>query len=195
MGRSSRAQADENRARIVRAASDLFRAKGIEAVGIAEVMKAAGMTQGGFYKHFSSKEALAAEACTHAFATATERWREIAKNAARQGKSAAAAIAEHYAAPRPPNRTCPMIAFAPDAARCGPDDAMRQSFSDGVRALYETFAELGEGNGSPEADARLRTTFAAMVGSQMLAQSVQGPGWGHRGSSGDVSALGREALL
>ena len=55
MGRSNRSQADENRARILQVVSGLFRAHGVEAVGIADVMKAAGMTQGGFYKHFPSK--------------------------------------------------------------------------------------------------------------------------------------------
>lgn len=62
MGRSSRQQADANRARIVEIASGLFRARGIEAVSIGDVMKAAGLTQGGFYRHFASKDALAAEA-------------------------------------------------------------------------------------------------------------------------------------
>ena len=62
MGRSSKEQADANRRRIVAAAGNLFRSKGYDTVGIADVMKAAGLTQGGFYKHFASKEALAAEA-------------------------------------------------------------------------------------------------------------------------------------
>ena len=67
MGRSSRSQANANRVRIVEVASGLFRAHGIEAVSISDIMKAAGMTQGGFYKHFASKDALAAEACELAF--------------------------------------------------------------------------------------------------------------------------------
>ena len=73
MGRSSRSQASANRVRIVEVASGLFRAHGIEAVSISDVMKAAGMTQGGFYKHFASKDALAAEACELAFTKAVGR--------------------------------------------------------------------------------------------------------------------------
>jgi AcrR family transcriptional regulator len=71
--RSSRSQASANRVRIVEVASGLFRAHGIEAVSISDVMKAAGMTQGGFYKHFASKDALAAEACELAFTKAVGR--------------------------------------------------------------------------------------------------------------------------
>jgi TetR/AcrR family transcriptional repressor of nem operon len=56
MGRSSKEQADESRRRIVAEAGNLFRSRGYDAVGIAYVMKAAGMTQRGFYKHFASKE-------------------------------------------------------------------------------------------------------------------------------------------
>ena len=67
MGRSTKEQADANRRRIVAAAGNLFRSRGYDAVGIADVMKAAGMTQGGFYKHFASKEALAAEAWSEGF--------------------------------------------------------------------------------------------------------------------------------
>jgi DNA-binding transcriptional regulator YbjK len=58
MGRSSRAQAEQSRMRIVDAATALFRRHGVDAVSIADIMKAADMTQGGFYKHFTSKDAL-----------------------------------------------------------------------------------------------------------------------------------------
>lgn len=177
MGRSSRSQANENRGRILQVASGLFRAHGVEAVGIADVMKAAGLTQGGFYKHFPSKDALAAEACALAFEGAAENWRRVARDAAAEGRNVAAAIADRYVAPKPPGMTCPMVAFAPDAARRGSDDPLRRTFSDGVRGLFDTFAELVGGGASPEAEARLRTLFAAMIGSSMLARSAAREGW------------------
>src|ERR1700735_4413428 len=96
MGRSSRRQADDNRARIVEVASGLFRAHGIEAVGIADVMKAAAMTQGGFYRHFPSKEALAAEACAFAFTNAAENWRGGARDGVRDGRNGAAGSPHYY---------------------------------------------------------------------------------------------------
>jgi TetR/AcrR family transcriptional repressor of nem operon len=65
--RNSREVTAENRERIVAVAAKLFRERGIAAVGVAELMKAAGMTHGGFYKHFESKDALIDEACRYSF--------------------------------------------------------------------------------------------------------------------------------
>jgi TetR/AcrR family transcriptional repressor of nem operon len=65
--RNSREAAAENRERIVAVAARLFRERGIASVGVAELMEAAGMTHGGFYKHFSSKDALIDEACRYSF--------------------------------------------------------------------------------------------------------------------------------
>jgi AcrR family transcriptional regulator len=87
MGRSSRSHADENRARILQVASSLFRPHGVEAVGIADVMKVAGMIQGSFYKHFPSKGALPAEACALACEGAAENWRGVARHAATDGRN------------------------------------------------------------------------------------------------------------
>ena len=173
MGRSSRRQADDNRARIVEVASGLFRAHGIEAVGIADVMKAAAMTQGGFYRHFPSKEALAAEACVFAFTNAAENWRRVAGDAVRDGRNVAAAITDYYLALKAPEMTCPMVALAPGAGR-GPDDALYRAYNQGVRGLVETFSELASENGCAAEEDRLKTLFAAMVGSNMLARSGAG---------------------
>ena len=57
----TREQAAARRDNIVDVASELFRARGFDGVGIAEIMKAAGVTHGGFYGHFESKEQLGAE--------------------------------------------------------------------------------------------------------------------------------------
>lgn len=67
MGRVSKEQARENRRRIVDTASRLFREQGTDGVSVADLMKAAGLTHGGFYKHFDSKEALVDEATVCAF--------------------------------------------------------------------------------------------------------------------------------
>ncbi|WP_247896718.1 TetR/AcrR family transcriptional regulator [Azospirillum argentinense] len=69
----SKEKAAENRAAIVKAAGRLFRERGFDKVGVAEITKAAGLTHGGFYGHFASKDALAAEACEAAFAESLGR--------------------------------------------------------------------------------------------------------------------------
>ncbi len=72
----SKEQAEKNRQQIIDVASQLFREKGFDGIGVADLMRAAGFTHGGFYGHFESKEALMLAACQHAFAEATSRWRK-----------------------------------------------------------------------------------------------------------------------
>ena len=64
----SKEQVAENRLAIIAAAKQLFRERGVDAVGLSELMKHAGFTQGGFYNHFESKAALVAEAVASAMA-------------------------------------------------------------------------------------------------------------------------------
>lgn len=177
MGRSSRSQANANRQRIVEVASGLFRAHGIEAVSISDVMKAAGMTQGGFYKHFASKDALAAEACELAFTKAAENWRRVAQDAAGHGRDVAIAITAYYLAPKSPETTCPMVALATDVAKRTPDDPLRGAYNAGVRSLFDIFAELATTRASRATTDRLRMLFAAMVGSNLLARSGNARDW------------------
>src|SRR5690349_9427188 len=75
MGRVSQAQAAQNRERIVDTAARLFRERGMAGVSVADVMAEAGLTHGGFYKHFASKDALVAEAVTLAFTQQAARVR------------------------------------------------------------------------------------------------------------------------
>ena len=73
MVKVTKQQAAENRAAVVKAAGRLFRAHGFDGVGVAEITRAAGLTHGGFYGQFASKDALAAEACGQAFAESLAR--------------------------------------------------------------------------------------------------------------------------
>src|SRR5215468_10598496 len=92
--RKSREEAAQTRRRIVEAASCEFRKCGIVATGLNDLMKAAGLTHGGFYKHFASKDQLVADACSAAIATMTER---VASSASqkRGRKGLEAAVAAH----------------------------------------------------------------------------------------------------
>src|SRR4051812_19398836 len=74
--RVSKEKAAQHRAAIVAAAARLFRTRGFDGVGVAEISRAAGLTHGGFYGHFASKDALAGEACEHAFAAGIGRLSE-----------------------------------------------------------------------------------------------------------------------
>ena len=111
----SKAQAQENRDRIVGAAATLFRERGFDGVSVGDLTKAAGFTHGGFYNHFESKDALAAQALESAFAAMAghrERARDLAE------------MLTHYlsqAARKAPGKSCPAAALGGDAGR-GSDD-------------------------------------------------------------------------
>jgi len=75
--RVSRIQAAENRETVINVASRLFREHGFDGIGLKELMKGAGLTQGAFYKQFESKEDLAAQASRRAMESATDRWSAV----------------------------------------------------------------------------------------------------------------------
>jgi TetR/AcrR family transcriptional regulator, transcriptional repressor for nem operon len=76
----TRERAAKNRELILEAAGKLFRAKGFDGVSVAGIMKAAGLTHGGFYGHIASKEDLAAQASMVAFAQSADRWMPMSGN-------------------------------------------------------------------------------------------------------------------
>jgi TetR/AcrR family transcriptional repressor of nem operon len=119
MPRVSREQADNNRLAITDASARLFRERGIDNVSVAELMAAAGLTHGGFYGHFESKDQLAAEACRWAFGRSVERWKKrIAEKSDRT--LARAALTDNYLSAQSrnnPGASCPAAAFAGDVAR------------------------------------------------------------------------------
>src|ERR1700749_3983978 len=76
MPRVSRAEAQSHRQQITEASARLFKERGINGVSVSDLMGAAGLTHGGFYGHFESKDALAGVAVAHAFEQSAERWRK-----------------------------------------------------------------------------------------------------------------------
>ena len=168
MGRSTKKQADANHRRIVSAAGNLFRSRGYDAVGIADVMKAAGMTQGGFYKHFASKEALAAEAWSEGFALSSALWKRKEK------ASPAADIIDYYLTPKPPEHRCPMVAHGEEAARMDEGCELRSVYAEGAKSLFESFMDAAKGSMTKD---KARLLFAAMVGANMLGRATDDADW------------------
>jgi TetR/AcrR family transcriptional repressor of nem operon len=162
--RMSRAAAAESRARIVTEAARMLRMRGVEGASVADVMQAAGMTHGGFYKHFASKDALLAEAASSAFAEAAARFD---RRAAKKGAEAAtAAFVRDYLSPAHvahPEQGCPLAAAGADASRH--PQALAEAFSEGVEALLARVAPL---HSRAEAIVRLAT----LVGAVMTARAV-----------------------
>ncbi|QGP78329.1 TetR/AcrR family transcriptional regulator [Sphingobium sp. CAP-1] len=178
----SREQAARNREKVLDSASRLFRARGVDGVGIGEVMRECGLTHGGFYNQFESKEALAAEACAASLANSAARWREIVAEA----EDAPAAIAANYLSVRnrdAPETGCALIALGPDAARRGGDlaGAFRQGFEELVGILQQAMPD-------GDRDAAL-ARVAQMVGAMVLARGVD-----DAALSDEIMAAARGAL-
>lgn len=164
----SKETAEINRGSLLRAASHLFRERGIDGVGVAEIAKEAGLTHGALYKHFPSKEALAAEAFYHPLAV---------KNAAKGASDEEISFEEHLDAMFSMKHRdrlgngCPLTASASEIARQGP--AVAASFT---RAFKEKVASLEASikEKMPASEKRRLavSALAAQIGAMAVARAV-----------------------
>src|SRR6266851_8351504 len=176
----SREQAAENRRAIVAAATQLFRERGVEAVGLNELMKHAGFTQGGFYNHFESKAALVAEVLASAMA---EGVAELAKSARAPVDESTTAlrryISSYLSLAHRDNidHGCPVAGFAGDAPRLGA--AAQSHFAGGLDDQITILAGLLAESGSLAAQGERGTLreqainlHCEMLGALILSRSV-----------------------
>ena len=164
----------ETRARVVKAAAAAVRAEGASRVGVAEIMARAGLTHGGFYAHFPSKEALLGEALAEGFA---QGWRRLEKaSEAQTPAQSLAAMIDSYVSEGHrdvPERGCPAATVASELPHLGP--AARAAFDDGVRLVIASIAgRLDEGS-PQEREALAGSAFAEMAGAVALSRAVSDP--------------------
>lgn len=172
MGRVSQAQAEENRRRVVETASRLFRERGTQ-VSVADLMKEAGLTHGGFYKQFASKEALVDEATAHAFTELTQRYQDELSHHAGQRHMAQRALLDTYLSVEHRDSTadgCPAAALVTDMARAGTDP----DHADGeARRVYARgVADLADWLATDDQDGITR--LCTMLGALVLARATKG---------------------
>lgn len=163
----SKAQKEANHDRILEAAMDLLRHKGLNHMGVAEVMRAAGLTHGGFYSHFDSREAMVAEALRTAFARDERR---LDKAAHQRGGEKRLAMLEAYLSPAhrdQPAKGCTVAALTGDFTRADP--ALRAIFTEQVRRYRDQVAALVPGD---DAGGRALFGFSAMIGALLMARAV-----------------------
>jgi len=170
--RVSRSQAAANRESVINVASRLFRERGFDGIGLKDLMKGAGLTQGAFYKQFASKEDLAAQASRRAMESATSRW--SAATAAKPEDPLGAVIAFYLSMDHRGEKMdgCPIVALGSDAARQGTD--VKASFEAGIKEHLEILGRfIAETNG--EADGKAMAILSTMVGALMLSRVVNDP--------------------
>ena len=180
----SREQAAQNRERIVEAAAQLFRERGFEGIGVADLMKEAGLTHGGFYGHFSSKDDLIAEASTRALARSLELFSNLAERASPDPLSAVAGAYLTTKHRDDPGTGCLVAALGSDVSRQGP--AVRRAVTDHIRSAVDLLTKLIPAKSKAARKQKAISTYATLVGTMVMARAVDDPEL-----SQDILAAGR----
>ncbi|PKA44797.1 TetR/AcrR family transcriptional regulator [Rhizobium sullae] len=168
--RVSRAQAEENRETVINVASRLFREHGFDGIGLKDLMKGAGLTQGAFYKQFSSKDDLAAQASRRAMESATRRW----STAAATSSDPLEAVVSFYLSMGHRGEKadgCPLVALGSDAAR--QSEEVRRPFEDGIKAHLQVLDELMDDPRSSDPKTKAMAILSLMVGAVTLSRIME----------------------
>ena len=180
----TKAQAQANRAHVVETASQLFRERGFDGVGVADLMAAAGFTHGGFYKHFGSKADLMAESTACGIAQTT---------ALSAGVDALDFVRHYLSRQHRDNRTtgCTMAALGGDAAR--QPESVRVAFADGVEQLVAALSQqngASDAAGAAQARARALDVLTHAVGVLVMSRACPGDS----PLADEILAVGRDAI-
>lgn len=185
MPRVSIKQAKLNRKSIVENAARLFRERGFRNIPLSEVMASSGLTLGGFYGHFESKDALTNEACRHAFEQTRQFWQgKIAE--APDLQTARKAIIDDYLSDRRArreNNTCPVVAFSGEVAQEAQDSTIANTYAEGLSGLIKTYTQTLGDEGSVlndlERENKALLEFSLMIGSLSLARATRNRALSH----------------
>ncbi|MGH8509247.1 MAG: TetR/AcrR family transcriptional regulator [Gammaproteobacteria bacterium] len=169
--RRSREEAARTRQEIIKAASTLLRERGLHGISVAELMSEIGLTHGGFYTHFDSKEALTSEAMEAAFGESVTGWHKVLENA--RTKSGFASLVDLYLTEehlRDPGTGCAVPALGSEIARAGP--AVRESVAKGISEMIETLSKQIDDTSPERKKERAIATVACLVGAIVMARCV-----------------------
>jgi TetR/AcrR family transcriptional repressor of nem operon len=160
-----------NKERVIEVAGHLFRERGFDGVGIEDLMAGAGLTRGGFYKSFASKEGLVEAACRQAVERSAETWDTLLAQ-----DDPLAALADFYlSAPHRDNpaKGCPYAALAAEAHRR--PNPVRRVFTEGIGGAITRMARLMPGRAADRRRESAVAALAGMVGALILARAVEDP--------------------
>jgi len=173
--RVSKIQAEQNRERVLNLAARLFRERGFDGIGVAELMKHAGLTHGGFYGQFASKEELMAEAIDRAFEQALAYWQQKARDAEQQTPgSAFDAVVKAYLSTTHRDRVdegCVMAALSTDTMR--QSRTVRARLTDGFSRFIDSMGGLFRGEPPAVKRKKALVMTSTLVGALMLARAVE----------------------
>ena len=168
--RVSRLQAAANRERILDVATRLFRERGIDGIGVDDLMKAAGLTHGGFYGHFKSKEDLVAQACARAVSRMRQNWINVIDQATGDPLEALAATYLTSKHRDGAARGCPMAALGSEISRQG--HTVRRAFTDELRPFLDYLSTIVQGPSNTRRRQKALATYASLVGALIVSRAV-----------------------
>jgi AcrR family transcriptional regulator len=174
MKRKTYGRKEATHERIVEAAARAIRRSGYNGTGVAEIMKDAGLTHGGFYAHFGSREAMLAEAADRAGADAVEASARIAASASPQ--RALAELVRAYLSKEHIDDIetgCPVAARGSEMPRQAPE--VRRAATRRIKEMIDLVARQSPDWGQPGAHERAFVTVATMVGALILSRAVDDP--------------------
>ena len=169
--RVTRERAAAHREKILGVPGTLFRQHGFDGIGVADIMKRAGLTHGGFYGQFPSKDDLVAEACARVLGN--EGWVERLTGTPKP--SLGALIRAYLSADHrdDPGHGCLMAALGSDVVR--QPRAVRRAFTDGFRARIDALLKLVPGRSAAARRGQALATMAGLVGALILSRAVDDP--------------------
>lgn len=158
---------------VIAAASRLFRERGFDGIGLNELMSAAGLTHGGFYKKFESKEDLAAQACARALDKSRMKWLRLVAHT--QGNPFAAVVRAYLSTRHrdDPGDGCAFAALGPDASRHS--GKLREVFSSEIETHLGFLESLISDEPEEEARDRVIAALSTMVGALLISRVVTDP--------------------
>jgi TetR/AcrR family transcriptional repressor of nem operon len=169
--RYAKTHKQETRDRVVKIAAKMLREKGPEGVGVADVMREADLTHGGFYAHFPSKDAFLTESLNEILAQAAEKRRELTEGLGPH--EALVAYIDYYVSARHrdhPGGGCPIVALNSELPR--QSQKFRAAFDYGVQRLIGWLGHLMNEAGITDSEKRAAATLAAMAGAVALSRAV-----------------------
>ena len=169
--RYSKSHKEETRDRVVKIAAKMLREKGPDGVGVAEVMREADLTHGGFYAHFSSKDIFLTESLKEIITQAAEKRQQLVKGLS--PREALAVYIDHYVSARHrdnPGSGCPIVALNSELPR--QSKKFRTAFDEGVKRLLEWLAQLMAEAGIADSEARAAAVLSALAGAVALSRAV-----------------------
>ncbi|MBO8133019.1 MULTISPECIES: TetR/AcrR family transcriptional regulator [Dickeya] len=174
MARVSKQQMERNREEIIQVSSQLFRERGLNGVSVNDLMAAAGLTHGGFYGHFASKDELAAIASRKALEDSSTRWQALSQQPDQHNLRT---LVENYLSSAHRDGVkdgCAISALASDVARESEDKPVREVYLNGVKAMLGRLESLSDTEDDEPRRQQALTQVVLLAGALMLSRATAG---------------------